>query len=99
MKTACSLVRDGELRTECWKVQFHHFLVELLWQELDIGLECLGRKQNASINQAASAPGPRRNTTSRKTDDQGAQPRFSSRHQHQTQVILGKESVRPKTVR
>ena len=37
---------DGELRTECWKVQFHHFLIELLWQELDIGLECLGHKQN-----------------------------------------------------
>ena len=28
--------KDGEVRTECWKVQFHHFLVELLWKELDI---------------------------------------------------------------
>ena len=37
---------DGELRTERWKVQFLHFLIELLWQELDIGLECLGYKQN-----------------------------------------------------
>ena len=32
---------DGELRIECWKVQFHNFRIELLWQE-----QCLGHKQN-----------------------------------------------------
>ena len=37
---------DGELRTEYWKLQFHNFLIELLWEELEISLDCHGHKRN-----------------------------------------------------
>ena len=36
---------DGELRTECWKVQLRHFRIELFFQVLDVVLVDLGPQQ------------------------------------------------------
>ena len=35
------LRKDVELRTKCRKMQFCHFFIELLWQEVDLVFVCL----------------------------------------------------------